>query len=210
MPPLPGAYPPPQGRHSSDFWHQRLVFLVLYLKASYSTLSFVFGFFPHSWDMSTLLHMTVVHSHCRGVSTALYFKSYFHWSKVRLELSTKDPAEGAVCFSWSSIDPDGQRYNSGKLPGPLQKREILPLMLGVSLRLLYCSAPGRTPRLLRSYEGEKTTVPCSELSFWKKSRAQLFSKVTLPKILIRQHIVCFSRQPSGTQKTNNPVLQFVS
>lgn len=48
--------------------------------------------------MSTLLHMAVVHSHCRGVSTALYFKSYFHWSKARLELSTKDPAEGAVCF----------------------------------------------------------------------------------------------------------------
>ena len=103
-----------------------------------------------------------------------------------------------------------EQYRTVKLPGPLQKREILPLMLGVSLRLLYCSAPGRTPRLLRSYKGEKTTVPCSELSFWKKSRAQLFSKVTLPKILIRQHIVYFSRQPSGTQKTNNPVLQFVS
>ena len=72
----------PKGNHCPDCWHHRLkacLFLNFKLMESYSTYSYVSGFFHSTlclWDSHTLLQVTGVHSfslfHTRPLSTLLH------------------------------------------------------------------------------------------------------------------------------------------
>lgn len=133
------------------------------------------GILQHSscvWLFSSFVrhvHTTVYGCGSFSLYPQLCFKSYFHWSKVRLELNTKDPAEGAVWFPdhLSILMP--KDIIQANCSGPLQKREI-PLLMLSFIEIIILFSWGEDTQAASLLQGRKTIVPCSELrAFERKS-----------------------------------------